>query len=197
MYTCVTYKYIVVQQNLLYKLSLAQEVSLNNLQYGSRMWQTLYQSCYRWFSWGVASLLEGKSWCLHSVQLCAECRRGSATSSPYHQCWKIKKLLLLTVKCLLYSCLLIPHLPFRSRTLNHLYHLKTLLLEATAPYPTSSTLGCEYCFAALQHQHHCMAFNCYWDWWQIDLLYGCILAPFPGPVQLPVACSMVKWERIW
>ena len=36
-YTYVPYKYIVVQQNLLYKLFWAQEVSLNNLQYGSRM----------------------------------------------------------------------------------------------------------------------------------------------------------------
>ena len=39
---------------------------------------------YRWFSWGVASLPEGKSRCLGLVQLRAKYRLVSATSSPYH-----------------------------------------------------------------------------------------------------------------
>ena len=39
---------------------------------------------YRWFSWGVASLPEGKSQGLCLVQLCAEYRLVSATLSPYH-----------------------------------------------------------------------------------------------------------------
>ena len=39
---------------------------------------------YRWFLGGVASLPEGKSWCLGLVQLHAKYRVVSATSSPYH-----------------------------------------------------------------------------------------------------------------
>ena len=27
--------------------------------------------------------------------------------------------------------------------------------------------------------------------------FGTYLASFPGPAQLSVACSMVKWERAW
>ena len=42
------------------------------------------QDPYRWFTWGVASLLEGKSRGLCLVQLCAKYRQGSVTSSPYH-----------------------------------------------------------------------------------------------------------------
>ena len=38
----------------------------------------------RWFSWGVASLPEGKSRGLCLVQLSAKHRLVSATSSPYH-----------------------------------------------------------------------------------------------------------------
>ena len=38
---------------------------------------------YRWFSWGVASLLKDKSRGLHLVQLCAKNRQGSASSSLF------------------------------------------------------------------------------------------------------------------
>ena len=38
----------------------------------------------RWFSWGVASLPEGKSRCLGLVQLRRKYRLIRATSSPYH-----------------------------------------------------------------------------------------------------------------
>ena len=39
---------------------------------------------YRWFSWGVVSLPEGKSRGPCLVQLCAKHRLVSATSSSYH-----------------------------------------------------------------------------------------------------------------
>ena len=39
---------------------------------------------YEWFSWGVASLQEGKSRGLCLVQLCAKYRLVSTTLSPYH-----------------------------------------------------------------------------------------------------------------
>ena len=39
---------------------------------------------YRLFSWGVASLPEGKSQGLCLVQLCAKYRLVSAMLSPYH-----------------------------------------------------------------------------------------------------------------
>ena len=37
-----------------------------------------------WFSWGVASLPEGKSWGLWLAQLCVNCRLLNAMLSPYH-----------------------------------------------------------------------------------------------------------------
>ena len=42
-----------------------------------------------WFSWGVASLPEGKSWGLCLVQLWAKYKLVSA--SPYHCCLKIEE----------------------------------------------------------------------------------------------------------
>ena len=39
------------------------------------------EKCYRWFSWGMASLPEGKSRGMYSVQLCAKYRQGSTTLS--------------------------------------------------------------------------------------------------------------------
>ena len=36
--------------------------------------------------------------CLHSVQQCAKYKQGSATLSPYHQCYKIKEATSLTEK---------------------------------------------------------------------------------------------------
>ena len=78
----------------------------------------LYTLLYRWFSWGVASLLEGKSRGLGFVQLCAKYRLVSATSSPYHYYRKVKEAAPLKVKGPLYSCLLIARLPSGSRTLN-------------------------------------------------------------------------------
>ena len=45
---------------------------------------------YKVFSWDVASLLEDKSWDVHSVQVCAKYRQESSTLSPYHQRRKIK-----------------------------------------------------------------------------------------------------------
>ena len=70
------------------------------------------ESLNRWFSWGVASLLEGKSRGLCLVQLCAlhEVHKRS--------CFSLK------VKGPLYSCLLIAHLPSGSRTLK--WHLETI-----------------------------------------------------------------------
>ena len=72
---------------------------------------------YRWFSWGVASLPEGKSWCLCLAQLCTNYRLVSATLTPYHCCLKIEadshK-----VKGLLYRCLLVTRFPSGSRTFN-------------------------------------------------------------------------------
>lgn len=67
-----------------------------------------------------ASLLEGKSRSLLSMQLCA---KYIATSSPL-QCRKIKESNSLRVKGLLYSYLLFACLPSRIRTPN--WHLKTI-----------------------------------------------------------------------
>ena len=39
---------------------------------------------YRWFSWSMASLLEGKSRGLRSVQLCAKYKQGRSVLNPYH-----------------------------------------------------------------------------------------------------------------
>ena len=80
---------------------------------------------YRWFSWGVASLPEGKSRGLGLVQLCAKYRLVNTTSSPYHLYRKINEAASLKVKGPLYNCLLIACLPSRSRTLN--WHLKSSL----------------------------------------------------------------------
>ena len=46
---------------------------------------------YEFFSWDMASLLEDKSWGVHSVQVCAKYRQESSTLSPYHQRRKIKE----------------------------------------------------------------------------------------------------------
>ena len=76
---------------------------------------------YGWFSWGMASLLEGKS---RGLQLCVKYGLVSATLSPCHSCLKIKEAASLKVKGSLYSCLLIAHLPSGSKTLN--WHLETI-----------------------------------------------------------------------
>ena len=55
-------------------------------------WGLLWGECgtlhtvppYKWFSWGVASLPEGKSRGLCLVQLCAKYRLVNAKLSPYH-----------------------------------------------------------------------------------------------------------------
>ena len=58
---------------------------------------------------------------MHSVQLYAKYRQGSAIWSPYHQS-RIKEVGSLKVKGPLYSCLLIAYLPSGSRIFgNHLY----------------------------------------------------------------------------
>jgi len=60
------------------------------------------------FSWSVTSLPEGKTWGLRSVHLCAKYRLLSKKIKvPSHK-----------VKGLLYSYLLITHLPSGSRTFN-------------------------------------------------------------------------------
>ena len=87
--------------------------------------QTL--SCaYRWFSWGVASLPEGKSQGLCLAQLCTIYRLLSATLSPYHCCLKTEEAASLKMKGSLYSCLLVVHLPSGSRTLN--WNLETIYI---------------------------------------------------------------------
>ena len=55
----------------------------------------MHYAAYKWFSWGVASLLKGKSQGLCLVQLCAKYRLVNATSSPYR---KIKEAASLKVK---------------------------------------------------------------------------------------------------
>ena len=84
------------------------------------------------FSWGMGSLPEGKCWGLCLTQLCAKYRLVSATRSPYHLCSKIKEAASLKVKGLLYSCLLMVHLPSRSRTLN--WHLETIYTVVLLKY---------------------------------------------------------------
>ena len=74
-------------------------------------------STYRWFSWGMASLPEGKSWALFSAVMCnihaSKCYIKSLPLVP-----KDKIAASLKVKGLLYSCLLIACLHSGSRTLN-------------------------------------------------------------------------------
>ena len=73
---------------------------------------------YRWFSWGVASLPEGKSQHLCLVKLCTKYRLVSATLSHYYCCLKIEEAASHKVKGSLYSCLLVMHLPSGNRALN-------------------------------------------------------------------------------
>ena len=87
----------------------------------------ILETNYRWFSWSVASLPEGKSRGLCLVHLCAKYRLVSATLSPYHQCKKAASLKT--------SCLLVAHLLSGSQTLNYLYTIyivyDTLVLLCT------------------------------------------------------------------
>ena len=82
------------------------------------MLQDMYDLIYRWFSWGVASLAEGKSWCLCLAAVYKLYRLVSATLSRYHCCLKIEEAASHKVKGSLYSCLLVVGLPSGSRTLN-------------------------------------------------------------------------------
>ena len=57
-------------------------ICVNNLDNHLATWNNWYiQVSNRWVSWGAASLLEDKSWGVHSVQLCA---KRSATSILFH-----------------------------------------------------------------------------------------------------------------
>ena len=53
---------------------------------------------YSWLSWGVTSLLEGKSWSLHLAQLCGKYRQGTTMLSPYCYHRKIKEAVFLKQK---------------------------------------------------------------------------------------------------
>ena len=96
----------------------------------------MYDLIYRWFSWGVASLVEGKSWCLCLAAVYKLYRLVSTTVSRYHCCLKIEEAASHKVKGTLYSRLLVVCLPSGSRTLNletmHLY----LLLSVYTDIPT-------------------------------------------------------------
>ena len=58
---------------------------------------------YRWFSWGVASLPEGKSRHLCLAKLCTKYRLVSATLTPYYCCLKIEETASHKVKGSLYT----------------------------------------------------------------------------------------------
>ena len=81
-----------------------------------RLVNTSMLALCRWFSWGVASLLEGKNQSVCLVQLCAKYRLVSATSSlvpeDKRSCFSQSE----RARC--NSCLLIALLPSGSTTLN-------------------------------------------------------------------------------
>jgi len=59
----------------------------------------------------MALLLEGKSRHLCLAQLCTKYRLVNALLSPYYCCLKTEEAASHKVKCSLYSCLLVEHLP--------------------------------------------------------------------------------------
>ena len=77
----------------------------------------------------VSYTYEAKELGLQSVQLCTKHRQKGATLSPYHQCRKLKEVVPLKAKGLMYSNLLTTAFTLRSWTLS--WHLKTIQVQAS------------------------------------------------------------------